>query len=636
MRPLRLHLLLALITLALASLTLHGSQAPAARPAPVRDRYSKAEHLVPMRDGTRLHTAVYSPRTCVSGGYPILLQRTPYSVASYGRDRYPASIGPSPALQADGYVIVYQDVRGRYLSEGVWEEVRPLVAAAHGAVDESTDAYDTIDWLVKQTPCNNGRVGMWGISYPGFYALAALVNAHPALKAVSPQGPVTDYYLGDDSYHNGAFMLAHNFSFYVDFFPRGAQPRTPQKERRFDYGTPDGYAFYLAMGPLARASRRYGLDRNPYWMMNLEHTTYDAFWQARSIWRHLRGVTPAVLTVGGWFDAENLRGALRTHATIAAQSPQTVNQLVMGPWTHGSWSSPDGSRVGQLRFGQQTAAYFRDQLERPFFARWLKGPPTAILPAASIFETGSNRWRSFETWPPGSTPQVFYLGAGGTLRPTASAAGEDAFDAYVSDPANPVPIVDRMAIGMPRDYMASDQRFAAARRDVLVYRSEVLADDLTVLGSIGVTLHVATSGTDADFVTKIVDEYPAASGGPTAASGGPQDSSAAADPSMAGYQLLVRGEPFRGKFRNSFERPEPFAPNVPATIHFELPDVAHTFRRGHRLVVQVQSSWFPLFDRNPQQFMDVPTASPADFVPATQRIYRSAARPSSITVPVER
>lgn len=617
MRPVHLRLTVAVATL-LTGLTTYGSQPAPARRAQVRDTYTKAEHMVPMRDGTRLHTAVYSPRACVSGGYPILLHRTPYGVAPYGPASYPASLGPSPALQQDGYVFVYQDVRGRYLSEGEWEEVRPLVTDRQpAAVDESSDARDTIDWLVKQTPCNNGRVGMWGISYPGFYALAALVDAHPALRAVSPQGPVTDYYLGDDSYHNGAFMLAHNFSFYVNFFPRGPQPRPPQKATRFDYGTADGYTFYLGMGPLGAASRRYGLDRNPYWMANLQHTTYDDFWKARSIWRHLRDVTPAVLTVGGWYDAENLMGALRTYRSISSLSPGTANHLVMGPWTHGGWSSPDGSRVGRVQFGQKTSAYFREQIERPFFDRLLKRGEGPGLPAAAIFETGSNRWRTFDTWPPKTTRgRTFYLSAGGTLRRGAPGAATAAFDEYVSDPNTPVPVVGEVSIGMPHDYMASDQRFAAARADVLVYRGAPLAEDMTVLGPIGVSLHVSTTGTDADFVVKVIDEHPAAS-------------------PLGAAQQLVRGEPFRGKFRTSFETPEPFVPNVPDVIRFELPDVAHTFRRGHRLVVHVQSSWFPVFDRNPQTFTDIPNAAPADFVKATHRVHRSAARPSAITVPVE-
>ncbi len=606
------HAALTSLVAALCSLTLLAQ--PARVPArSAKATHAKSEHMVPMRDGVRLHTAVYAPRTCPPGGAPILLQRTPYSVAPYGADAYPATLGPSPRFQHEGFIVAYQDVRGRYLSEGVWEEVRPHNPAKGGTdTDESSDAYDTIDWLVTHVPCNNGRVGMWGISYPGFYALAALIDAHPALKAVSPQGPVTDYYLNDDSYHNGAFMLAHNFSFYVDFPPRGPRPSLPQAGRDFEYGTRDGYRFYLAAGSLMEMSRKYGLIDNPYWMMNLEHTTYDDFWKARSIWRHFRNVTPAVLVVGGWFDAEDLAGPLRAFRTLREQSPATTSHLVMGPWTHGGWSRGEGGQVGQVRFAQPTATHYRERIEYPFFARHLKGAAVPPVPGVSAFETGSNRWLTSESWPPAGEPRRYYLAPGGTLGTTAP-TGDEGHDEYVSDPANPVPAVEGPAIGMPRDYMASDQRFAAARQDVLVYRSAVLTEDVTVRGPIGVSLHVSTSGTDADFVVKVIDEYGA---------GHPQ----------AGMQQLVRGEPFRGKFRKSLEAPVPFEPNVPDEIRFDLPDVAHTFRRGHRIVVHVQSSWLPIFDRNPQTFTDIPTAKPEQFVKATQRVYRSATRPSHITV----
>jgi putative CocE/NonD family hydrolase len=411
-------------------------------------------------------------------------------------------------------------------------------------------------------------------------------------------------------------MLAHNFSFYVEFFPRGPQPRRPQPGKEFDYGTRDGYAFYLGAGSLMDMSRKYGLDRNPYWMMNLEHTTYDEFWKARSIWRHLRDVTPAVLVVGGWFDAENLSGALRTFRVLREQSPQTTTHLVMGPWTHGGWSRGDGTQVARVKFGQPTGTYYREQVEHRFFARLLKGASIPAVPVVSAFETGSNRWLMGDTWPPASQGRRYFFAEGGVLSAVAP-AGRDARDEYVSDPANPVPAVAYEAIGMPRDYMASDQRFAAARPDVLVYKSPALTEDVTVRGPIGVALYVSTSCTDSDFVVKVLDEY-----GPEA----PQ----------AGMQQLVRGEPFRGKFRKSLEAPAPFQPNVPDEIRFDLPDVAHTFRKGHRIVVHVQSSWLPVVDRNPQTFTDIPTAKPEQFVKATQRVYRSAARPSHITLPVVR
>ena len=429
-----------------------------------------------------------------------------------------------------------------------------------------------------------------------------MIDAHPALKAASPQAPVTDYYLGDDSFHNGAFMLAANFGFYSSFKPRAGDPAPPDNGPRFDYGTPDGYQFYLDAGPLWQAARRYGLDRNPDYTIDLEHTRYDDFWKARSIWRHFEKLPPAVMTVGGWFDAEDLTGPLRTYRQVTKVSPETRTLLVMGPWTHGSWSRGEGDRVGNLDFGQATSAYYRAQIEFPFFVAMLKeGKPAPT--GARVFETGTNRWRTFDTWPPKeAAARTFYLRENGQLLEAAPTSG-DAFDEYVSDPARPVPYVGHVQMGMQRDYMTEDQRFAARRTDVLVYETEPLADDLTVTGPIGVTLHVSTSGTDSDFVVKVIDVYPPTYPQPQREH--PEDTPANYV-RMGGYEQLVRGEPFRGKFRRSFEQPDPFVPNQPDVIRFELGDVAHTFRSGHRLMVQVQSSWFPLIDRNPQTFVENP------------------------------
>jgi hypothetical protein len=600
-------------------------------PNPVRAAYTKYEHMVPMRDGVRLFTSVYVPKTCTTP-YPMIMQRTPYSVAPYGIDNYRTTIGPSEHFLKEGIIAVYQDVRGRYLSEGEWIEVRPHNPKKSAKdIDESTDTWDTIDWLVKHVPCNNGRVGMWGISYPGFYVSAGMIDAHPALKAVSPQAPVTDYYLGDDSFHNGAFMLAANFGFYTSFKPR-PEPTRPQPGVPFDYGTPSGYEFYLHLGPLWSGGERYGVMANQYYRGNLEHTTYDDFWNARSIWKHFKGITPAVLTVGGWFDAEDLAGPLLTYRTLRTESQATKNHLVMGPWTHGSWSRGDGRAVGNLDFGQDVSAWYREHVEFPFFMQHLKDKTLEPVAVATMFETGTHRWRTFDAWPPAGTKQAMYLAPGGGLS-TAAPAEAEAFDQYVSDPNRPVPYVGHVQMGMQRDYMTEDQRFAATRPDVLVYQTPPLEEDLTVLGPISVDLHVSTSGTDSDFVVKVIDVFPADY--PTPEWKGPMPEPANRV-RMGGYQQLVRGEPFRGKFRQGFEKPVPFVPNEPDRIRFDLPDVAHTFRRGHRLMVQIQSSWFPLTDRNPQVFTDIPKAKPEDFRAATQRVYRSAARPSAITLNVER
>ena len=615
------------------------------KPSEVRQHYTKYEYRLLMRDGARLFTSVYSPKAC-DAPHPILLNRTPYSVAPYGVDLYRESIGPSEHFTKAGFIVAYQDVRGRYMSDGTWVEVRPHNPAKTSLqdTDESTDTWDTIDWLVKHVPCNNGRVGMWGISYPGFYVSAGMIDAHPALKAVSPQAPVTDYYLGDDAFHNGAFMLAANFGFYTFFKPRPGDPQPPQQGLRFEYGTPSGYEFFLRMGSLWSGAERYGLLDNVHYRINLEHTSYDDFWRARSIWRHFRNLPPAVLTVGGWFDAEDLMGPLRTYRTIRQGNAGVANHLVMGPWTHGSWARGDGARVGNLDLGQPTGAYFREHIELPFFLAHLMAPAAGAAAAsgraagekvaeATMYETGTNRWRRFDAWPPaGLSPRTWYLQGEGRLTTDAPTGAGEAFDEYVSDPNRPVPYVGHVQMGMQGDYMTEDQRFAATRPDVLVFQTEVLEEDLTVLGPIGVTLHVSTSGTDADFVVKVIDVYPGDFPTPEWKGPAPRPANHVR---MGGYQQLVRGEPFRGKFRRGFEAPVPFTPGEPDVIRFELPDVAHSFRRGHRLMVQVQSSWFPLTDRNPQTFTDIPRARPEDFRPATQRVYRSAARPSSITLAVE-
>jgi len=474
-------------------------------------------------------------------------------------------------------------------------------------------------------PCNNGRVGMWGISYPGFYVSAGMIDAHPALKAASPQAPVTDYFMGDDSFHNGAFMLAANFGFYTSFRPQPV-PTRPMPPAPFDYGSPNGYEFYLKMGPLLAGAAQYGVAENPYYRINLDHTSYDAFWQARSIWKHFKGITPAVLTVGGWFDAEDLAGPLKTYRTLRAESPQTRHHLVMGPWTHGSWARGDGRVVGNLDFGQEASAWYREHVEFPFFMRHLTDADGPVIPSATMFETGTDRWRRFDAWPPKSTVErTLHLHRGGGLSFEATAADDGAFDEYVSDPDKPVPFTLEVTTDYPRSYPVHDQRFAAARPDVLVYETGPLESDVTFAGPMEVTLNVSTTGTDSDWVVKLVDVY-----GPDH----PEPQPNPAHLEMGGYQQLVRGDVFRGKFRRSFEKPEPFTPGKAETIRFTMPDVLHTFRTGHRIMVQVQSTWFPLVDRNPQTFVNIPTATAADYRKATQRVHLGAKQGTSIAVRV--
>jgi putative CocE/NonD family hydrolase len=598
----------------------------------VRSAYTKYEYQVPMRDGARLFTAVYVPKDA-SKTYPFLLIRTPYNVAPYGVDQYPPRLGPSEHFQKEGFIFVYQDARGRYQSEGEFQQVRPFVPAKGPKdVDESTDTFDTIEWLLTHVANHNGRVGMSGISQPGFHVAASIINAHPALKAASPQAPTADYYMGDDVYHNGAFMLGANFGFYSSFVARGPVPGPPKPAVRFDPGTPDMYDFFLQTPvPLNQMNATLFGGKASYWQEIVDHPTYDAFWKKRSLWKFMDGVTCAVLNVGGWFDAEDPVGPLRVYQAVEAKNPGIANMLVMGPWSHGGWSRGPGGSLGNLNFGVKTGEFFREHIELPFFLQHLKDKP-AGLPEAWMFLTGINEFRRLDTWPPKSLqPTTFYLSADGALSRTAP-AGSSQFDEYVSDPKRPVPYVGYTAPGFTADYMTEDQRFASRRTDVLVYQTPVLDADLVIAGPIKVQLHVSTTGTDADFVVKLVDVYPNDYPTPAAPAGQPVRADAV---KMGGYQQLVRGEPFRGKYRRSFEKPEPFVPGEPATITFELPDAYHAFRRGHRLMVQVQSSWFPLVDRNPQVFMDIPSAKPADFKKATQRVYRSGPLASSITVMVQ-
>jgi putative CocE/NonD family hydrolase len=600
----------------------------------VRSHYTKYEHRIAMRDGVRLFTAVYVPKDTASGPYPILLTRTPYGVAPYGSDHYKDALGPSDPLAREGYIFAYQDVRGRLMSEGQFVDVRPVKPVKSGPqdVDETTDAWDTVDWLVKHVRGNNGRVGIWGISYPGFYAAMGAIDAHPALKAVSPQAPISDWFVGDDFRHNGAVFLPHAFNFYTSFGRPRPAPSTAVPPR-FDHGTADGYRFFQKMGPLANADKLYMKGDVAFWKEFVEHDTYDEFWKARNIRPHLKGIRPAIMTVGGWFDAEDLFGALEVYKSIERSSPQAVNTLVMGPWVHGGWARTTGEALGDVRFGAPTSAFFQEKVELPFFNYHLKGKGDGKLPEAWVFETGRNQWRALDSWPPrAATPKTLYLSAGGRLA-LEPPADESGYDEYVSDPARPVPFVNDVTNGMAKEYMVADQRFVATRPDVLVYESEPLEEDLTIAGPIAATLHVSTTGTDSDWIVKLIDVYPDDFPDPQPTPV-PKPGDAKFYSKLGGYEQLVRGEPFRGKFRNGFDKPEAFVPGQTTAVEFTMPDAFHTFRRGHRLMVQVHSTWFPLVDLNPQVFMRIADAKPSDFRKATERVYRQKGAASQVRVGV--
>ncbi|WP_322400623.1 CocE/NonD family hydrolase [Massilia luteola] len=638
--PARLPLLTLLVAIACSALppaAVHAAEEAKPAPRDLRDTYTKYEYRIPMRDGTKLFTVVYVPKDA-SKSYPFLINRTPYSAGvraegelHYGEDWYPKQIGPSKEFEDAGYIFVKQDVRGRYMSEGKWQEMTPHVnpRRAAGEGQESQDMYDTMEWLLKHVPNNNGKAGILGISYPGFYTSASIIDSHPAIKAASPQAPVTDLYMGDDSYHGGAFMLAANFGFYASFTEQQNPTPLPKTWADFDYGAADAYDFFLEHRTLPRILATLTDKQRALLAPTIEHDTYDAFWQTRAIAPHLKNVKAAVLTVGGWFDAEDPQGPFTTYHAIKKYNQGSFNGLVIGPWVHGGWARYDGKQLGRVSFDSKTGEYFRQHIQFPFFEQQLKGvKPAQPIAEVTAFETGSNVWRRYTAWPPvRAQARTLYFGPHGTLtwqQPPAAGG----FDEYVSDPNKPVPYIGYPATSVPQEYMVSDQRFAATRPDVLVYRSDVLEDDVTVAGPVTPRLFVSTTGTDSDWVVKLIDVYPA----DYPAGEQPARGSDVAPPrgTMAGYQQLVRGNPLRGKFRNGFEKPEPFVPGKVEAISYHLGDVNHTFRRGHRIMVQVQSSWFPLVDLNPQTFVTIPQAKPEDFKAATQRVYHAAQTPSGL------
>jgi putative CocE/NonD family hydrolase len=593
----------------------------------VRENYNKIDTTIMMRDGVKLYTVIYVPKD-ESKKYPILMERTPYSVSPYGENNYAKRLGPNDELMHEKYIFVYQDVRGRYMSEGHNLEVTPYIADKKSKkdVDESSDTYDTVDWLLKNIQNNNGRVGLYGISYPGFYATASLPGAHPAIKAVSPQAPVTDEFIGDDANHNGAFFLLDNFDFMNYFGKERNGPTENYGSSMFDARTNDVYHFFMNVEPLSKTqSPEYFNHRSYIWNEYLAHDTYDNYWQKRNIRPYLKNIKIPTLVVGGWFDAEDLFGSLHTYEAIEKQSPNNKNFLVMGPWTHGAWARNSWTHFGTYDFGTNVNDYFQDSLQTTFFNYYLKGKGDFDAEEATVYETGSDEWKHFNKWPPeNSMKEDLYFGKNKSLSGEKENTAKD-FDQYISDPANPVPYTDVVQGRRNNEYMVEDQRFAARRPDVLVYESPVLKKDITIAGKISADLFVSISTTDADFIVKLIDVVPADA---------INEANPKSDTVTGDFQRMVRAEVMRGKFRNSYVYPEPFDPGKISEVKINLNDVCHTFKKGHQIMVQVQSSWFPLVDINPQKFMRIPDATESDFQTSTIHIYHDEEHPSKITLPV--
>lgn len=602
----------------------------------IRDNYTKKEVYIPMRDGVKLFTAIYLPRDA-SEKHPILMSRTPYSCAPYGEQNFRNLwVSHFRHYARENYIFVTQDVRGRWMSEGEFVDVRPFNPNKQGNqdIDEASDTYDAIDWLVKNLPNNNGNVGVMGISYPGFYSTMAALSGHPALKAVSPQAPVTDWFMGDDFHHNGAFFILDGFSFYAGGFghPRPA-PTTERPVSKLTIPRNDNYATYLRIGALRNFMALTG-DSLKFWKDLYAHPNLDDWWKARNPRNFVDNIKPAILTVGGLFDAEDCFGAWRLYEAIEKKNPaSTFNKIVMGPWYHGQWSSLDGSQLGNVQFGSNTSHWYQNNIELPFFNYFLKGKgDISKLSEATIFFSGANQWKQYPQWPPaGKTDQALYLQPNGQLgwdKPTVKSS----YSEYISDPAKPVPYTEDVHFSRTINYMTDDQRFASRRTDVLTFQTDTLTAEVTLGGTLVADLLTSITGTDADYVVKLIDVFPDNFSYPgTVTTTG---RSANGPYPMGGYQMLVRGEVMRGRFRNSFEKPEAFKPNKIERVKFELPDVAHTFKKGHRIMVQVQSSWFPLVDRNPQKFVNIYTADDSDFQKATIRVYHDAANSSHIVLPI--
>jgi putative CocE/NonD family hydrolase len=602
------------------------------------NNYIKIERQIPMRDGVKLFTSIYIPKD-TSMDHPILMTRTPYSCSPYGEDRFrPFWYSYQKTYLREGFIMVIQDVRGRWMSEGDFVDVRPFNPGKKGTkeIDEASDTWDAIDWLIKNIPHNNGKVGVFGISYPGFYSTMAAASNHPALVAVSPQAPVTNWFIGDDFHHNGAFFIMDAFSFYSPLGGGFGLPHhgpTTFRPRTVGFPVHDAYKFYLETGPLPAFKKLNG-DSVKFWKDLYAHPDYDKWWQARDARNATKSLHPAMLWVGGLFDAEDNWGAWNSYKAAEENNPgKEFNKIVMGPWYHGQWATHSGTHLGNIQFGSNTSTWYQQNIEIPFFNYYLTGKgDISKIPEATIFISGVNKWKEFDHWPPlKKEDRILYMSDDGGLSWRKPSSAES-YSEYVSDPSKPVPYTDGIHFNRTREYMTDDQRFAESRTDVLSFKTGVLDDDVTVTGTVIADLAASISTTDADFVVKLIDVFP------DDLSYNDVDIYDEKDPvriyPMAGYEMLVHGEVFRGRYRRSFEKPEPFIPGKVEQVKFKIGDIAHTFRKGHRIMVQIQSSWFPLVDRNPQKFVNIYKAVPSDFTKSTVRIYHDRNHSSSIILPV--
>ena len=584
--------------------------------------FEKREVMISARDGVKLHTEIYTPRDAREP-LPIIMMRTPYGISA-GGNGHSRMLYENADMFADGYIFVFQDIRGRNLSEGKFEMNRPLhdPKVAKGT-DESTDTYDTIDWLVKNVAKNNGRVGIWGVSYDGFLAAEAMVNPHPALKAVSEQACMGDAWMGDDFFHNGAFRLSYGFE-YAELM------EAPKANLSFAFDRFDMFDWFLRLGALSHANEEYLHGKIPTWNNFVAHPAYDEFWKTHAIESGLKEAKVPNLNVAGWWDQEDFYGPMRTYANLEKNDTKHLNYLVVGPWNHGGWSGGPGNSLGEIPFGSDTGVYFRQKVEAPWFAYWLHDKGSLPLKEALLFQTGSDTWASFDAWPPREAKtKSLYFGENGKLSFEAPMTeSQEAFDAYESDPAHPVPYRHRpVDATYPADHPGSwytwlvqDQRFVNDRPDVATWQTDELQEDVTLAGQVTAKLYASTTGTDSDWVVKLIDVYP---------------QKVESDWKLSGYELMIADEIFRGRYRESYEKPEPIVAGEVTPYTIDLHTADHVFLKGHRIMVQVQSTWFPLYDRNPQKFVgNIFEAQESDYQKATQRVYRSREYPSRVEISV--